>query len=402
MNKIFGRDKVIERIWRLLQEFSILFTAERRVGKTTVLNELENSPREGFRVIYSDLEKIDSPIEFIADVLNKTEPFISKEDRAIGWFNKLWMKVGGTEVAGIKIPEHKEKDWKKLLQLTIKGICDNTDKTVVFLWDELPYMLQKINSHELAKDSAENSSLQIMDTLRALRQEQKNLRMIFTGSIGLHHVLNTLTNETYASESVNDLEKVELSPLDKASAEEMVKCHLKKEGKLESIEKALPNNIAQQCDFIPFYMEKLIRRLAIKEGAVTQALVDQEIAVILTDASDDWELEHFRSRLSIYYKGDIKDANEKIIQKSAIAKSILNHCAAASTPQSIDDCYKAVKSHYSIDDRGLVIEILNGLVKDHYLRRDTQAHYQFYFSLVQRWWVLAEGLRLSTGGDDHA
>ncbi len=401
MNKVFGRVKIIERIWKLLLEFSILFTAERRVGKTTILNELKNNQKKGYRVIYSDLEKIDSPLEFINDVLNKTEPFISKKDKATGWFCNLREKLEGVEIGGyIKIPKQKEKDWKELLQIAIKAICKNTEDTIVFLWDELPYMLQKINESEIAKGSVENSSLQIMDTLRALRQENKNLRMVFTGSIGLHHVLSTLTNNTYASESVNDLEKVELTPLDTTAAEQMVNFHLQKEDKLEGIEKSLINNIAQQCDFIPFYIEKLIRRLATKESQVTQELVDQEIAYILTDANDDWELEHFRDRLSTYYKGEVKDTNDKTIQRSAIAKSILNHCAVESTPQSIDNCYQTVKSQFSIDDRDLVIEILNGLVKDHYLQRDTQGHYQFYFSLVQRWWRLAEGLTIAEG-DDH-
>jgi AAA+ ATPase superfamily predicted ATPase len=400
VNKVFGREKLIERIWKLLQEFSILFTAERRVGKTTVLNELQHKPKEGFRVIFSDLEKIDSPLEFINDVLNKTSPFISSADRTSGWFFKLWEVLEGIEVGGlIKIPEHKEKDWKEILQVTIAAICNNTDDIVVFLWDEVPYMLQKINEHEIAKGSVERSSLKIMDTLRALRQEHDNLRMVFTGSIGLHHVLNTLTNETYASESVNDMEKVELLPLDLVSAKEMVEFLLEKEGALKRVGEPLVESIACQCDFIPFYIEKLIRRLVIHEQPVTKALVNQEVAFILTDASDDWELEHFRKRLNTYYNGEIVDANERKIKRSVIAKSILNHCAVSSEPQSIDDCYRAVKSNYSIDDRELIIAILNSLIKDHYLQRDVKGHYRFCFSLVQRWWILAEGLSVSEGSD---
>lgn len=46
MNKVLGRDKIIERLWKLLLEFPTLFTAERRVGKKTVLNELENNPKK--------------------------------------------------------------------------------------------------------------------------------------------------------------------------------------------------------------------------------------------------------------------------------------------------------------------------------------------------------------------
>jgi hypothetical protein len=374
-----------------------MFTAERRVGKTTVLNELKNTPKQGYRVIYSDLEKIDSPLEFVNDVLNMTAPFISDKDKVSGWFFKLWDTLGGIEVGGlIKIPVQKETDWKEILQVTIKAICSNTDDIVVFLWDELPYMLQKINAHEVAGGSVESSSLKIMDTLRALRQEQKNLRMVFTGSIGLHHVLNTLTGDAYASESVNDMEKVELRPLDASAAQAMTAVHLKKEAKLIDAEERLIETIIHQCDCIPFYIERLIRRLAIHEQQITVELVNQEIGYILTDASDDWELEHFRSRLRTYYKGEIVDAQQTKIQRSAVAKAILNHCAASKNPQSIDDCYRAVKSSYSIDERDLIIDTLKNLVKDHYLLRNQTGHYSFYFSLIQRWWILAEGLEVET------
>ena len=73
-----------------------------------------------------------------------------------GSFTSLTDKL---EIKGlIKIPEQKEKDWKENLQVAINAICTNTEDTVVFLWDELPYMLQKINQHEMANGSAEQSS----------------------------------------------------------------------------------------------------------------------------------------------------------------------------------------------------------------------------------------------------
>ena len=39
--KIFGRDKIVERMRKRLKTKSIIFAAERRVGKTTVLTLLQ-------------------------------------------------------------------------------------------------------------------------------------------------------------------------------------------------------------------------------------------------------------------------------------------------------------------------------------------------------------------------
>jgi len=262
---IFGREKLVKQLYNILKHQSILFTGERRVGKTFVLDELVKTPPENTQVIYTDLEKVDSPLEFVNDILNKTKYLFNNKDQAKSWLEKLHGIVGGVEVGGIiKIPQAKEKEWKDLLQTTLAAICNNTDDTIVFLWDEMPYMLQTINVLEIANNSTAKTSLQILDTLRTLRKEQPKLRMIFTGSIGLHHVLNEITGEHLSAEPVNDMDKVSISPLTKEAAIEMIKVHLDNEN-IKNASMLCMNIIAKECDYIPFYIEKLIRRLSLKE-----------------------------------------------------------------------------------------------------------------------------------------
>ena len=403
MEKIFGRATLIAMMWKLLEEQSILFTAERRIGKTTVLTELYNNQREGFIVIFSDLEKVDTPLEFVNDILNKAAPFIKITDKSKNWFLDLWGSLGGIEIGGvIKIPEQRKKDWKEILMTTISVICANTDGKVVFLWDEIPYMLQKINAHETAKGLFDKNSLRILDSLRALRQEHKNLRMIYTGSIGLHHVLENLTDDTYTSAPTNDMEEVSLNSIKEDAALKMAKYRLVKDADITNPENNVLNAIISQCDHIPFYIERLIRRLVITQDEITETKVDDEVLAILTDARDSWKLEHFRSRLDVYYKGEVSDVNDKSIPKAKLAKSLLNHIASENSSQSIDECFNALKNSYAINDRDIVIELLTGLVKDHYLLRGSDGKYEFSFNLIKRWWVLAEGLSMNLKGDKNA
>ena len=44
---VVGRDKLIEIIWKKLETRSVQFTAERRVGKTTVMTKMEAEPKAG-------------------------------------------------------------------------------------------------------------------------------------------------------------------------------------------------------------------------------------------------------------------------------------------------------------------------------------------------------------------
>ncbi len=49
---IVGRDKLIKRIWKKLENHSLRFTAERRVGKTTVLKEMAKNPPEDVVAVF--------------------------------------------------------------------------------------------------------------------------------------------------------------------------------------------------------------------------------------------------------------------------------------------------------------------------------------------------------------
>ncbi len=48
---VVGRDKLIDRIWRRLENESLRFTAERRIGKTTVIKKMLAEPRPGKTLI---------------------------------------------------------------------------------------------------------------------------------------------------------------------------------------------------------------------------------------------------------------------------------------------------------------------------------------------------------------
>lgn len=53
---VVGRDRLIQRIWKRLEQESVRFLAERRVGKTSVLKKMAAEPPAGFHPIFLDLE----------------------------------------------------------------------------------------------------------------------------------------------------------------------------------------------------------------------------------------------------------------------------------------------------------------------------------------------------------
>jgi hypothetical protein len=151
-------------------------------------------------------------------------------------------------------------------------------------------------------------------------------------------------------------------------------------------------HLVELTDGVPFYILRVISRLAISEETATPSTVESEIKRHLTSTSDPWEMEHFRERLNIYYNRQLTDADGKLIEAASVAKALLNNIAVATEPQSIDRCYAELKSKMRFQNRDEVIQLLKSLAMDHYLQRDDDGRYRFRFPLVQKWWILAEGL----------
>lgn len=220
------------------------------------------------------------------------------------------------------------------------------------------------------------------------------MRMIFCGSVGLHHVLASLRSDAHASQPVNDMPAVEIHPLHPDDAIHLTKDLLIKEQVHVSPEHLdlVASRIAQQTDCVPFYIERIVSRLAEQDETVVESSVDRMINRQLVDDKDDWEMKHFRDRLKIYYKGSVVDVNGVSLTWSLVSRRILDHIACEDQPQSIDAVWAAVTAKMALDDRDAVVELLSFLAQDHYLIADDMKRYTFRFPLIRRWWLTAHGL----------
>ena len=353
-------------------------------------------PPAGFHPIFFDLEKVHSADRFVEVLIGELRSLMATKDKVSTGFVDFLALFGGTEVGGmVKIPELGKRNWQKAVEKTFHAICaNNPDTLIVLMFDELPYMLQSISIQDTKAGANDNFALSILDTLRAARHENTNMRMIYCGSVGLHHVLATLRGDAHASQPVNDMPAVEIHPLQLDDAVHLTKDLLIKEQVHVSPEHldVVANRIAQQTDCVPFYIERIVSRLAEHDETVVASSVDTMINRQLVDDKDDWEMKHFRDRLKIYYKGSVVDVNGRSLQRSLVSRRILDHVACEDLPQSIDAVWAGVTATMALDDRDAVIELLSFLAQDHYLIADDTKRYTFRFPLIRRWWLTAHGL----------
>lgn len=395
--EVVGRDQLIKQIWDTLEQQSIRMTAERRIGKTTIIRKLCAEPRPGWVPILQDLERYHSAREFALSVYQEVDGFLSLHKRFARRSKDFLKSLGSIEIGGVlKLPEMTaDTPWQDILSLAIQDLVEELErlnKRPLFLWDEVPFMLDSIRRQE-----GEPVAMAVLDSLRALRQTHgtAGLRMVLTGSIGLHHVIKGLKQQNYANSPLNDTYPLEVPSLDTEPARELAARLI--EGERVCIFRSSDSDsdtadaVAQLADRFPFYIHHIVK--ALKQAALTlatganPALVEQVVAQQLLDPNDPWELSHYRERIPIYYGSNSEQAVLGILDG-------LTARAADATPiaLSINDLLAEGRAAGTLDDRDRLIDLLRLMEQDHYLSRDAAGSYRFRFPLLQRWWRLARGL----------
>lgn len=387
---VIGRDAFIRNLWEALERQSVVLSSERRMGKTSVLKKMRVENTGRYQVIYMDVEGFETPLDFVGNVLHNAQS-------NLGWFQwgrskvgGLLQKIAGMEIGGfVRLPEDLSPHWRNLLEAIVADLGQKPEQPVVFFWDEMPLMLYKIRHR-----SGERAAMEVLDVLRSLRQTYSGIRMVYTGSIGLHHVLSELRTAGYANDATNDMLGIELPPLDNAGAR-----HLAKELIIgENLPCAEPDLVtevlAAETDCIPFYIHHVVAALKRRGAAADEAQVRAVINTFLIDAQDPWHFSHYRKRIEEYYGQE----------QAPVVLFLLDELAAAETPMRVDRLHVLFLSRFERGtnetinrvlggDREPLLHLLRLLQCDHYVAKTPEdGSYAFRFPLICRWWRLERNL----------
>lgn len=373
---IIGRDRLIEQLWRVLGAQSIVLTSERRVGKTSVIRKMVNSAGNDRVCILRDVEGFRSPTEFIEGVYTDVHPLLSKKERARLAIWGLLGKLGGTEIGDLKLPTIKPH-WKNLLSALFDDIFDEEKRQVIFFWDELPLFLHSVKAHE-----GEQDAMELLDALRALRQKHTCLRMVFAGSVGIHQVIGSLRKHGYANDPTNDMATIEVPPLEDEDGGRLAGLLLEgEEIKLLDDPVAISTGISSAAGHIPYYIHYLVSRIRNSGAEIGTAGVQKCLRDLIADSNDPAHFQYYQSRLTTYYG----------TTEAEIALHALDALAAHGLPLSFSELLNLVRHKTSDATEELFRQVLQVLLKDHYLVRNADETYAFRYSIVQQWWAYTRG-----------
>ena len=377
-DQVIGRDALVRRLWRILERQSLILSSERRMGKTCIVRKMVAEAPQDKLPIYRDLEGVQTPIELVETVLYDVEGYLSSLRQSPECAYQLLTQLGIELASGIKFPDVVAPHWKALLAKTVEDLVEHQEGTVILFWDEVPLMLDNIK-----KRNGENEAMEVLDTLRSLRQMHPSLRMVFTGSIGLHNVITALKRAGYANDPTNDMHTMDVPPLSSPDAQELACLLLEGEGIPTDDLQATAQAIGKAVDGIPYFIHHVVDRMVERGGVANAATVEEIVNACLTAPLDPWHMRHYLERMDTYYT----------TEEHPFALGLLDVLAASDQPLPFDDLFNLLKSRMATEDSEMARDMLTLLQRDHYVLQQTDGAYRFRFPLIQRWWRLHRGVK---------
>ena len=339
-------------------------------------------PPANWRTAHSDLQRFHSTEEFVEDVQSVLFKHLSDTKKLKTLGSALADEVRGADLQGLKLMPT-SATWKTRIHEIFSDLNESTDAIepklkFVFFWDEFPFMLDNIARREGA-----DQAMEVLDCVRALEAGNSNIRLVLTGSIGLHHVLKALQAKGYHNSPLNRFSHEQPGPHAPDAATDLAQALLLGERLLCSDRlHANAQLIARSVGYVGFYIHKLISRLPITRiisAELIQATLRREIA----NVGGDWDLAHYRQRLEKYYGSD-----------AVLALYILDS-VAHTQPIGFAQIKREISGQLPELKPQQVASALRLLVQDHYLVLDGQQNYRFYLDLIRAWWQIDRQLELA-------
>ena len=369
----FPRPLITEEIWSKLELGSnLLLVAPRRVGKSSILLDLLDNPKEGYLIIYEDTEPVNSSNEFYKRLYNKVnEKFggIKKHKNKIESFSKdLISRIEAISLKDASVTLGESKISYKIELEKLLNDLGLDDEKLVILVDEFAQTVENI-----IEDINESAAINFLETNREIRLSptlSKKVQFIYAGSIGLENIVSKFNGTKF----INDLTPILVSPLTTQEAKFLVKTIIT--GNNITLDDDAFNYLLEKIEWlIPFYFQILLDecgKVLKRDGSeiITKAVIDLAINNVLRYRLyfDNWF-----DRLRAALKG--KDFS--------FVKEVLNIASENPTIISSEIFNLAVK--YKLEDS--YNNLLNTLKYDGYINNnDDPKIYRFNSPLLKEWW----------------
>ena len=217
----YPRPILMDGLTRALQGGHVAFLGPRRTGKTSCLKAIVAQPPAEYVPLLLNLEKHNSIIDWLKDMVRATRVALDKPTHKLGRFKersadvlKRLEKIEVQGIGSIQLSASKESAWRPAAD-DFLDLLKESDAPLLFLLDEFPAFLNLV-VRKTSRDEVEAA----LNWFRSARQQpsESSARFLVTGSIGLRAVVRRLG----FGPTINDFDVREIPPLKDAEALEFL------------------------------------------------------------------------------------------------------------------------------------------------------------------------------------
>jgi len=373
-----------------------LLTAQRRMGKTSLVRELLRrlEEEESQACVFVDLEGANNAADAVAEIAIRAKPLRSSWRRIVGTFaNRLGDAVNRVDELGLSELRVKLRaaldpgSWRHKGDAVFAALAEN-ERPVVLALDELPILVSRLlkgPGHETTPEG-KRAADQFLGWLRKNGQAHPGkVCMILSGSVSLEPILRQagLTahanifapfelkpwNEKTAVACLGELADGADLVLSKPVRREMcslLRCHV-------------PHHVQMFFDCLEEHLRRAGRRRASMDD------VKHVYAAELLGVRGQMDLDHYENRLKVVLAPEEYRAALDLLTEAAVHGGRLRSGAIWRFSG-----YFGARIHRGDTDPIPFVHLLGVLEQDGYLARDGD-DYRFVSGLLEDWWRARHG-----------
>jgi hypothetical protein len=383
-DELYGRRDFIDYLWQQIRGNNILLLAPRRFGKSGVMRHVLLRPEPGYLPLSFELEDVDSPEEFVWRItreLLSTDALRNLLSKArglpstvVGWIKETFDEAE-FEGAKLRFKQQIKADWREAARRMLIEL-EKADSTIIFLFDELPAMLDLI-TEKCGRATARD----FLAWFRTVRLAQKDVlrrhRFIVAGSIGLDIILRKLD----ATDKLVDFARLYVKELEEPAARELA-------ADLAALFDIAWGEDLNTCASellgapVPHFIHVLFSQLGQLPPEQRRTLTATDLQTVygerLLGPTCRHYFDHYRTRLKRYGKTGEKAA-------FAVLRSVAGLESGRLSRSALYDIYRKARGRGAGDTE--FDELLADMEHDWYLRLDPATNeYYFLLKVMRDWW----------------
>lgn len=393
-DQFFDREAEFEALKeRVAEGTHTLLTAQRRMGKTSLVRELLRRLKAdgGYETLFVDLEGAGTPADAVAEIAFAARSISTAWIRIRSGFANFLQGVGdrieAVEVADLKVRLRSGIDsgtWDRRGDEVFAALAA-VDRPVVLAIDELPILVNRLlkgHDYQITPERRAATDLFLSWLRRNGQTHRGKITLIVSGSIGL----DPLLSQARLSAQANIFSPFELKPWNEETAMECLAALARwhqvdlpievRRRMCDLLRRCIPQHIQQFFDHLHEHLRREARPVANIDDVAHVFYRD------LLSVRGQINLQHYEDRLRTVMGNQGYTTAISILTEAAANGGLLTEHAA----RSYENELMASRHPDDLSING----ILHLLEHDGYLERQDEG-YRFVSGLLEEWWRARHG-----------